>query len=80
MGTWVLEVAKMGMYMAFPVALFHMFNQPEYFEEWVTKKKRELYPPESKSHHEELQQAIREHHQKRDAAMMRAMEEAERKK
>ncbi|XP_033253523.1 protein PET100 homolog, mitochondrial-like [Drosophila miranda] len=80
MGTWVLEVAKMGMYMAFPVALFHIFNQTEYFDEWVTKKKRELYPPEHKSHREELQCAIREHHEKHDAKMMRAMEEAERKK
>lgn len=80
MGTWVLEVAKMGMYMAFPVALFHFFNQPEYFEEWVTKKKRELYPPESKSHHKELQRAIQEHHRKHDAAIMRALEEAERRK
>ncbi|KAH8413863.1 hypothetical protein KR222_010509 [Zaprionus bogoriensis] len=80
MGTWVLEVAKMGMYMSFPVALFHIFNQPEYFEEWVTKKKRELYPPESQSHREELQQAIREHHRKHDEAVMRALEQAESKK
>lgn len=31
----------------FPVLMFHYFNQPKYFEEWVVKTKRELYPPES---------------------------------
>lgn len=35
MGGWQLEVAKMAMYMAFPVGMFHYFNQPEYFEKWV---------------------------------------------
>lgn len=35
MGGWKLEVFKMGLYMSFPVALFHWFNQPEYFEKWV---------------------------------------------
>lgn len=35
MGGWKLEVAKMAMYMAFPVGMFHYFNQPEYFEKWV---------------------------------------------
>lgn len=47
MGTWKLEIAKMGMYITFPVALFYYFNQPKYFEEWVVKTKRELYPPEN---------------------------------
>ena len=35
MGGWKLEVFKMALYMSFPVALFHWFNQPEYFEKWV---------------------------------------------
>ena len=35
MGGWQLEVGKMALYMAFPVGLFHYFNQPEYFEKWV---------------------------------------------
>lgn len=37
MGGWQLEVAKMALYMAFPVGMFHYFNQPEYFEKWVRK-------------------------------------------
>lgn len=58
MGGWKLEVGKMAMYMAFPVALFHWFNQPEYFERWVTSKKREMYPPAHLDHHEEIQDVI----------------------
>lgn len=46
MGTWQLEIAKMAMYVTFPVAMFHYFNQPAFFEEWVVKTKRDTYPPE----------------------------------
>lgn len=35
MGGWQLEVGKMALYMAFPVGMFHWFNNPEYFEKWV---------------------------------------------
>lgn len=37
MGGWQLEVGKMAIYMAFPVGMFHYFNQPEYFEKWVRR-------------------------------------------
>lgn len=47
MGTWQLEVAKMGLYITFPVALFYYFNQPKYFEDWVVRTKQEMYPPET---------------------------------
>jgi len=59
MGGWQLEVGKMALYMAFPVGLFHYFNQPEYFEKWVTEQKRLMYPPESKSHRSEIEKTIR---------------------
>ncbi|XP_037952146.1 protein PET100 homolog, mitochondrial-like [Teleopsis dalmanni] len=79
MGGWVLEVCKMAMYMTFPVALFHIFNQPDYFEEWVTKKKRELYPPENLSHRAEIEEAIRAVREKRNLQMMKAFDEIEQK-
>lgn len=44
----------MALYLSFPVAMFHYFNQPEYFEKWVTQTKREVFPPENKSHAKEL--------------------------
>ncbi|XP_017770387.1 PREDICTED: protein PET100 homolog, mitochondrial-like [Nicrophorus vespilloides] len=58
MGNWQLEVGKMVLYMAFPVCLFHYFNQPQYFEKWVVQKKRELYPPDSKT--EQYRAALKE--------------------
>lgn len=36
MGGWKMEVCKMALYMAFPVGMFYWFNQPEYFEEYVS--------------------------------------------
>lgn len=54
MGGYWLEISKMALYLSFPVAMFHYFNQPEYFEKWVTQTKREVFPPENKSHAKEL--------------------------
>lgn len=44
MGGWHLEIFKMAMYMSFPVAMFHYFNQPEYFEKWVNQFKKFTTP------------------------------------
>lgn len=60
MGNWKLEVGKMAMYMSFPVFLFHFFNQPTYFEEWVTNTKREIYPPENMKDREDIQKLIQD--------------------
>lgn len=79
MAGWKLEVGKMALYMAFPVVLFHIFNQPEYFEEWVTKKKRELMPPDNLGHRQELEQAIKDLREKRDIQMIKALEQFEKK-
>jgi Uncharacterized conserved protein (DUF2346). len=43
MGGWQLEAFKMGLYMIFPVGLFHYFNQPEYFENFVINYNKEKY-------------------------------------
>lgn len=78
MGNWVLEVSRMAMYVAFPVAMFHYFNQPEYFERWVTDKKREIYPPEEKNGKEQLQTLIREMREQNDQKLMSALDAIER--
>uniref|UniRef100_A0A023F7B9 Protein pet100 log mitochondrial n=1 Tax=Triatoma infestans TaxID=30076 RepID=A0A023F7B9_TRIIF len=74
MGGWKLEVFKMGIYMAFPVALFHYFNQPQYFEEWVTKVKREIYPPDDPEKRELFQNTIRELQKRNDIKLLKALE------
>lgn len=60
MGGWKLEVAKMALYLSFPVVAFHVFNTPKYFEQYVIEKKREMYPHESTMYHEEMSELLRD--------------------
>lgn len=46
--------------MAFPVLMFHYFNQPQYYEEYITKLKQEVFPPEKKERKEELHKIMNE--------------------
>jgi len=57
---WVLEVAKMFLYISFPVGIFHYVNQPAYFEKWVIKAKEEYYPPESRQANQQMEDFIYE--------------------
>lgn len=75
MGGWKLEICKMALYMSFPVGLFHYFNQPEYFEEWVKNTRRQLYPPENKMHREEIEQCIKRVQEKRENELLRLLDE-----
>lgn len=75
MGGWKLEIGKMALYMTFPVALFHYFNQPAYFEEWVTRTKRELYPPDNTPSKIQFKESVRKIRENQDIQMLKAMEE-----
>ena len=59
MGGWKLEVGKMAMYVIFPVAMFHYFNQPTIFEDWVVKTKRELFAPEDPKKRKAFEESFR---------------------
>lgn len=58
MGGWKLEVFKMALYISFPVGLFYIFNQPQYFDKWVIKNRQQLYPPENEESRREFRQEI----------------------
>lgn len=75
MARWTLEVARMVMYVSFPVAMFHYFNQPQYFEKWVTDKKREIYPPEEKAGKEQIKQLIFEMREQHDRDLFKALDD-----
>lgn len=80
MGGWRLEVARMVMYVSFPVAMFHYFNQPEYYEKWVTDTKRQIYPPEEKTGKEAIQNLILQMREKHDEEMFKALDAMDNKK
>ena len=42
-------------YLSFPVVMFWISNQAEYFEEYIVKRKREIFPPDEKLHRQELE-------------------------
>lgn len=50
----------MALYLTMPVAAFHVFNSPEYFEKYVIEKKREMYPREDEMFREEISQILRD--------------------
>jgi protein PET100 len=75
MGGWYLEAFRMGVYIAFPVIAFYLFNQPQLFEEWVVKTKQETFPPDSKSHPPEIQKAIEDYQRQKREEMMRQFAE-----
>ncbi|KAK7101185.1 protein PET100 homolog, mitochondrial-like [Littorina saxatilis] len=58
MGGWKLEVFKMAVYMTFPVGLFYYFNQPEFFETWMLKKRNTLFPPQEVNAKERINKTI----------------------
>lgn len=80
MGGYWLEIGKMAIYLSFPVAMFHYFNQPEYFEKWVTQTKREIFPPENKSHTKELDDLKMTVRKRRNEQQMQELDELERLK
>ncbi|XP_040202194.1 protein PET100 homolog, mitochondrial [Rana temporaria] len=61
-----LEVFRMMLYLSFPVTMFWISNQPEYFEEYIVKRKREIYPPEKDDVKRQLQEAKEAARQRRE--------------
>ncbi|XP_030663613.1 protein PET100 homolog, mitochondrial isoform X1 [Nomascus leucogenys] len=50
---------EMIIYLTFPVAMFWVSNQAEWFEDHVIQRKRELWPPEKLQEIEEFKERLR---------------------
>lgn len=50
-----IEIFRMMLYLSFPVTMFWISNQAEYFEEYIVKRKRETFPPDEESQRKELE-------------------------
>lgn len=65
----------MAVYLAFPVGMFHWFNQPKYFEEYVIKTKRELYPPENETYNKLYRDTVAEVRQREANKLLEELKE-----
>lgn len=77
---WRFEIVKMFMYVSFPVTLFHYFNQPTIFEDWVIKAKKEHFPAQSKQMMKEMDDFIYNHNIKIEQIRLEEMERQYKKK
>ncbi|XP_057673623.1 protein PET100 homolog, mitochondrial [Corythoichthys intestinalis] len=50
-----IEMFRMVLYLSFPVTMFWLSNQAEYFEEYVIKRKREIFPANGELQRKELE-------------------------
>ncbi|XP_061701634.1 protein PET100 homolog, mitochondrial isoform X2 [Syngnathoides biaculeatus] len=50
-----IEMFRMMLYLSFPVTMFWISNQAEYFEEYIVKRKREIFPADEGIHRKELE-------------------------
>ncbi|VVC25680.1 Protein Pet100 [Cinara cedri] len=75
MGKWQLEVFRMGIYMTFPVLLFHYFNLPENYEEKVIQFKREMFPPEKPEAQQKIADLKKIFQERREAELKKIVEQ-----
>ncbi|XP_051742104.1 protein PET100 homolog, mitochondrial [Ctenopharyngodon idella] len=68
-----IEVFRMMVYLSFPVAMFWISNQAEYFEEYIVKRKREIFPPDEKMHRQELENFKERMRNRREQKMLKQM-------
>lgn len=65
----------MALYVSFPVALFHYFNQPENFEEWVSQLKHEINPPQDAEFKEQVKRVAKEIRERTEERMLKGINE-----
>ncbi|XP_077411743.1 protein PET100 homolog, mitochondrial [Vanacampus margaritifer] len=50
-----IEIFRMMVYLSFPVTMFWISNQAEYFEKYVVNRKREIFPADEDVRRKELE-------------------------
>ncbi|XP_039107491.1 protein PET100 homolog, mitochondrial [Hyaena hyaena] len=71
-----LEVFRMTLYLTFPVAMFWIANQAEWFEDYVIQRKRELWPPEKEDQRLELEEFKERIRKQREEKLLRAAQQS----
>ncbi|CAD7670336.1 unnamed protein product [Nyctereutes procyonoides] len=60
----------------FPVAMFWIANQAEWFEDYVIQRKRELWPPEKEDQRRELEEFKERIRKQREEKLLRAAQQS----
>ncbi|KAA0705369.1 Protein PET100 -like protein, mitochondrial [Triplophysa tibetana] len=68
-----IEVFRMMVYLSFPVTMFWISNQAEYFEEYIVKRKREIFPPDEKMNRQKLEDFKERMRNRREDKMLKQM-------
>ncbi|EHB05242.1 hypothetical protein GW7_07370 [Heterocephalus glaber] len=66
----------MIVYLTFPVAMFWISNQAEWFESSVIQRKRELWPPEKEDQRQELEEFREKIRKQREERLFRAAQQS----
>ncbi|XP_070320889.1 protein PET100 homolog, mitochondrial isoform X1 [Odocoileus virginianus] len=69
-------VLPMTIYLTFPVAMFWIANQAEWFEDYVIQRKRELWPPEKEDQRRELEEFKERIRKQREERLLRAAQQS----
>jgi protein PET100 len=60
MGTWKMEIAKMALYVSFPVGVFIVFNEPAFYEATILAARREIQSRTDHDGQKKLKEVIRQ--------------------
>lgn len=66
----------MTLYLTFPVAMFWVANQAEWFEDAVIQRKRELWPPEKEDQRQELEEFKERLRKQREEKLLRSAQQS----
>lgn len=77
MGSWKLEIFRMGLYVSFPVGMFLTFNSPYFYEEAILEGRRSLMRHYDKEGSEDLIAFLKEQQKE---SMARQIEEIKQRK
>ncbi|XP_041502846.1 protein PET100 homolog, mitochondrial-like [Microtus oregoni] len=62
----------MSLYLTFPVVMFWISNQEEWFEDYVVQRKKELWPPKKEAQCQELEEFKQKIWKQREERLLQA--------
>lgn len=67
---------QMSLYLTFPVVMFWISNQAEWFEDYVVQRKRELWPREKEGQRQELEEFKQKIRKQREERLLQAAQQS----